>query len=155
MTRDDEPTPFGIAFGLMILSFMAFGAIVAFVVRLLLRFSINLSVGCLLVATSFSGEVEVEEVQRLAPKYGGEVEVRMPDGTRCDLLTDEIAFEADWSHKWAEGVGQSLHYALMTGRRPGLILLAKDPAAEWRHLVRAARVCGAHGITLRIEKVED
>jgi len=29
--------------------------------------------------------------------------------------------------KWAEGIGQSLHYSTMTGKEAGLILILKKP----------------------------
>ena len=36
----------------------------------------------------------------------------MPDGTRCDILTDTHAIEVDFADKWAEAIGQSLNYAM-------------------------------------------
>ena len=55
----------------------------------------------------------------------GRVEVVLQDSTRVDCLTDEYAIEYDWAHKWAEAVGQSLHYARMTGKKPGIVLIMK------------------------------
>jgi len=114
--------------------------------------AIVLSIAIAVASVAWGGEVE--EVAKLAPKYGGETEVRLYDGSRVDLLTDSVAYEADWSSKWAEGVGQALHYAELTGKRPGLILLVKDPAKEWRSMIRAARLCGRYSIELRIEVVD-
>jgi hypothetical protein len=34
--------------------------------------------------------------------------------------------EFDWAEKWAEAVGQSLHYARMTGKRPGIVLILRE-----------------------------
>ena len=96
---------------------------------------------------------ELAECRRLAPKYDAQVEVKLADDTRVDLLNDEYAYEVDWAPKWAEAVGQSVHYGLMTNRKPAVILLLKDPSTEWKHLVRAARVCGRLEITLHIEEV--
>ena len=97
---------------------------------------------------------EVEIVAGLAAKYFGEAEVTMTDRTRCDLLTDVYAFEADWAAKWAEGVGQSVHYALLTGRAPGLILLTRDAKADAKHIERARRVCGELHITIFVEVIK-
>ncbi len=72
--------------------------------------------------------------------------------TVCRVPTHAI--EVDWSRKWAEGIGQCLFYAEMTGRKPGLLLLIKDPAREWRYLWRAALVCGKHGITFYLEMAD-
>lgn len=97
---------------------------------------------------------ELEEVVRLAPKYNAQPEIRLSDGTRCDLLSTSVAFEVDYSRKWAEGIGQALHYSLLTGFRPGLILLVSQPAKEWRHIHRAARICGKYGIEFHVEMIK-
>ena len=59
----------------------------------------------------------------------GEVEVVLPDGTRCDCLTDTHAIEFDFGNNWAEAIGQSAYYALQTGKKAGVVLVletAKD-----------------------------
>jgi len=103
------------------------------------------------VAAERQGEVEI--VAGLAEKYFGKAEVVMPDRTRCDLLTDVYAIEADWAHKWAEGVGQCVHYALLTGKAPGLILLTRDRAKDSTHIARATRVCKRLRIQLFVEDI--
>ena len=45
------------------------------------------------------------------------------DRTRIDCLHPVFAIEVDFSHKWAEGIGQALYYAALYDRRPGLILI--------------------------------
>ena len=59
-----------------------------------------------------------------------EKEFRLDDGTRVDLLFPQQACEIDWANKWAEGVGQSIYYALKTRRGPLVILLAKKDGWE-------------------------
>lgn len=95
---------------------------------------------------------EVEQCRRLAPKYDATAEVRLVDDSRVDLINNQYAIEVDWSPKWAEAIGQSIHYSLMSGKDPAVLLLVKDPKEEWRHLVRAARVCGHLGIMLYVEE---
>ena len=56
----------------------------------------------------------------------GEIEVRLPDRTRVDCLTDEYAIEFDWGYKWAESIGQALYYAEMTGRKPAVAIILKS-----------------------------
>lgn len=53
----------------------------------------------------------------------GVVEYRLPDKTRVDCLTDTHAWEHDFGNKWAEAIGQSLHYARMTGKKAGIYLI--------------------------------
>lgn len=98
---------------------------------------------------------ELSECRRLAPKYEAELEVRLWDGTRVDMLSDEWAIEVDWSGKWAESIGQSLYYAELTGRKPGIILLVKDVQREMRYVHRCQVVCARVGIRLWVEEAED
>lgn len=53
----------------------------------------------------------------------GVTEYRLPDRTRVDCLTEEYAIEDDFGSKWAEAIGQSLHYARLTGRKAGIHLI--------------------------------
>lgn len=65
--------------------------------------------------------------ERWCNAHGGEMEVVMPDNTRCDCVTDTHAIEFDFGKKWAESIGQSLYYGLQTGKTPGVVLiLEKD-----------------------------
>jgi hypothetical protein len=56
-------------------------------------------------------------------REGGVLEARQIDKTRVDCLTQHHAIEFDFGNKWAEAIGQALHYALMTGRAPGIVLI--------------------------------
>lgn len=56
----------------------------------------------------------------------GKIEFVLPDKTRIDCLTDEYAIEYDFGHKWAEAIGQSLHYARLTRKKAGIVLIVKD-----------------------------
>jgi hypothetical protein len=51
----------------------------------------------------------------------------LPDGTRCDCLTDTHAIEFDFGNKWAEAVGQSAYYALQTQKKAGIVLILESP----------------------------
>ncbi len=55
--------------------------------------------------------------------HKGQVEIAMPDGTRCDCLTDTHAIEFDFGSNWAEAVGQSAYYSLQTNKKPGIVLI--------------------------------
>ena len=56
----------------------------------------------------------------------GRAEVPMADKTRCDCLTTTHAIEVDFGRKWAEAIGQSLHYSRLTGKDAGILLILKD-----------------------------
>ena len=53
----------------------------------------------------------------------GKTEVVFSDGSRCDCLTDKYAVEVDFAPKWAEAIGQVLHYAALTGKKPKILLI--------------------------------
>lgn len=97
--------------------------------------------------------LERSECQRLAPKYRAQAEVRLWDGSRVDLLNDQFAIEVDWSHKWQEAIGQALYYAMVTGKKPAVLLLAK-PDRKLIHLYRCFLVCQKHGIEFYQEDSE-
>jgi len=58
----------------------------------------------------------------------GNAEVILPDKTRADCITATHAVEFDFGEKWAEAIGQSLYYALQTGKRAGVVLIIETPA---------------------------
>lgn len=68
----------------------------------------------------------------------GKTEEVLHDLTRVDCLTETHAIEYDWGNKWAEAIGQSLGYAVETGKKPGIVLILKTPKHEkyWRKLNR-------------------
>lgn len=92
---------------------------------------------------------ERDWVAAWAARHGGQVEVAMADGTRCDIVQDGYAIEADWAHKWTEGVGQSLWYAMQTGKPAGLLLIVATPADE-RALIRAQSTLAHHRLPIRV-----
>ena len=63
-------------------------------------------------------------------KEGGQTEYTLPDSTRIDCLTESHAVEVDFAQKWAEAIGQSLHYSLMSGKRAGILLILRKPHDE-------------------------
>ena len=56
----------------------------------------------------------------------GKSEVRTSQGTRVDCLLPDYAVEVDFDNKWAEGLGQALHYGVEMNRKPGVLLIIKD-----------------------------
>ena len=77
----------------------------------------------------------------------GQMEYVLPDFTRVDCLTEDHAIEFDFANKWAESIGQALHYGMMTGKKPGIVLIIEKP----KHFVyynRIVPLCEKYGITL-------
>jgi hypothetical protein len=69
-----------------------------------------------------SGSKEAAWRDALASELGGQPEVAI-EGGRIDVLTEDLAIEVDWQHKWHEGLGQALHYADATGREGAVALI--------------------------------
>ena len=71
----------------------------------------------------------------LCDDLGGKMEYVLKDKTRVDCLTNEYAIEVDFAKKWAESIGQSLHYAHMTDRQPAVAIIM-DKAKDERYFKR-------------------
>lgn len=59
-------------------------------------------------------------------KMGGVMEYRLDDGTRVDCMAGEYAVEVDFAPKFYEAIGQSLFYALKTGRQAGIVIILEN-----------------------------
>jgi len=64
--------------------------------------------------------------QRMMCEDIGVMEYMLDDDTRIDCLTDGYAWEVDFQEKWAEAIGQCLHYASKTGRHPAIYLIGDN-----------------------------
>ena len=62
--------------------------------------------------------------------HNGIIEYRNSDCTRVDCLTNTHAVEFDFANKWAESVGQALHYQLMTNKRAKVVLILEDQTRQ-------------------------
>ena len=82
-----------------------------------------------------------------------EIEARLPDRTRVDCLGPQVAWEYDYAHKDHEALGQALHYAAMTDRQPGVMLILRKESDQkyverlqqtikhWRLPVKLSSLC--------------
>ena len=119
-------------------------------IKYLLIIVVLLFTGCLETKVNVSKHKEKYYQTKLCKKLHGKMEYRLSDKTRIDCLTDKYAIEVDWAKKWAEGIGQSLYYAQMTGKNPavGLIVGSKDK----RYLKRLQKVAKKYNITIMVLK---
>lgn len=72
----------------------------------------------------------------------------LDDKTRVDILTKEYAIEVDFADNWYNGVGQSLHYALKTDKKPAMVIIVENPVRDERHITRLQQVAVKYGITV-------
>ena len=92
---------------------------------------------------------EAWHAEQAQAMYGGELEVRLKDGTRVDLLTETHAYEVEHSSNWKEAIGQALHYALLTDRKAGIILVMEKPKAD-AHLQSLKAVIEAYELPVEV-----
>lgn len=100
---------------------------------LLLALTLTTSLG----ATRINPEAYYQVIA--AKKYNGQTEVILPDGTRCDIVTETHAIEVDFADKWAEAIGQSLNYSFQLNKKAGILLILEKPDDE-RHLIRVESI---------------
>ncbi len=63
-------------------------------------------------------------------EHNGITEVRLEDNTRVDCLTAKYAVEVDFAKNWAQAIGQSLHYATVKRKKPGVVLILSSKKDE-------------------------
>jgi len=81
----------------------------------------------LLTITVFSQKQHEKYYQKRFAEYiHGKTEIVLDDRTRADIVTDTFAIEVDFAHKWAESIGQSLHYADMLHKKAGVLLIVNE-----------------------------
>lgn len=111
------------------------------------------SIPHLLIAQS-----EDELTRKIAHKYGSEYPIpKLWDGTKVDLLNNKYAFEVDFLNKWYEAIGQSQHYAKITGCEPAIILLISLPVTtrEAEKIRDCCEIAGKNGIRVFLEFYDD
>lgn len=69
-------------------------------------------------------------------QHNGITEYINADKTRVDCLTQNEAVEFDYAHKWAESIGQALHYSYMTGKKAKVVLILENPEKEMKYFYR-------------------
>ena len=68
--------------------------------------------------------------------HQGIEEYENKDFTRVDCLTKINAVEFDFANKWAESIGQALHYQYMTGRKGKVVLILENPQKQMCYFKR-------------------
>jgi hypothetical protein len=95
---------------------------------------------------------EADFQKQWAAENSGKVNVRMPDGTRCDVVTGTHAIEVEFAPKWSEAIGQSLFYALQTNKRAGIVLILRTPE-DRRYLLRLNSTIEAYSLPIDVWEI--
>jgi hypothetical protein len=106
-------------------------------------------IAALLVQGLVAKHLHREKVYQRAfcDRVHGRMEYRLRDGTRVDCQTATYSFEVDFGRHAFESVGQALYYALMTGKRPGIVLI-RETRKDDRYIGRVKRLAARYGIYL-------
>ncbi len=111
-------------------------------------------IGCLslLLATGAASADGMSEADVQAIICAGkEMEVVIPSGARADCVDDTYAIEVDWTEKWAEAIGQSLHYAESLDKKPAIYLVCHDtPANCLRDRLRLEETISAWNLPIQV-----
>ncbi|KKK59838.1 hypothetical protein LCGC14_3030350 [marine sediment metagenome] len=73
--------------------------------------------------------------QKWCKEKNGQIEVVLSDRTRVDCLTSTHAIEFDFGNKWAESIGQALHYAIQTEKKGGIVLIL-EKTKDYKYWIR-------------------
>lgn len=92
--------------------------------------------------------------EKFCEQMSGVMEHVLSDSTRVDCLTEEFAVEVDFAGKWAESLGQTLHYAQTTGKRAGVLLIV-TPKTAGVMKQRLLSIAGYYGIDLTVWEVSE
>lgn len=87
--------------------------------------------------------------ERWCSDKGGQTEITLEDRTRLDCLTYAHAIEFDFADKWAEALGQALHYGRVTGMPPGVVLIVENPD-DMRYVERFNMAVSHYGLTIEM-----
>ena len=111
-----------------------------FVIRILLCFVFCLSA---LFAPAYCAQRKYNEAMYVdvwCKARCGMQEFVNSDFTRVDCLTAHHAVEFDFANKWAESIGQALHYQLMTGKRAKVVLILERPEKQMVYFERVKKL---------------
>lgn len=84
---------------------------------------IGLIISILVPAAVFAGRLHPKRwyQERWCAKYFDNSTVSVSD--QYDCLSKKYVIEFDYADKWYESIGESLHYALQTSRKAGIVLI--------------------------------
>jgi len=95
---------------------------------------------------------EKEYQHEMCTAWLGEEEFTLDDHTRVDCLTADLAVEFDFAEKWAESLGQALHYGRKTGRAPTIALIIESPA-DLKYLDHLIELKRFYRLNVQIKKI--
>ena len=87
-------------------------------------------------------------------KHEGLLDVRLPDGRRCDCLTRDYAITMTSGPHWAEALGTALYDAAQTGRKAGMVLVLEQEQ-EYENFLLLNTTLQHHRLDLKVWVIEN
>ena len=87
----------------------------------------------IMIAILFNSFLEASERainQSWCSSNSGVIEYRTKYGTYVDCLTEEYAIEVEFDYNWKESIGQTLHYAEATNKKPGILIIKRSKSKK-------------------------
>ena len=85
---------------------------------------------------------------------GGDSEFRTTEGTYVDCLTEEFAIEVEFDFKWKESIGQALHYAQVTNKKAGILLIKRAKSKKDYH-DQLMQVIRKYDLPIKVFKIDE
>ena len=89
-----------------------------------------------------------------ADKIGKVLSEMQVEHGRVDIITEKEVIEVDRHHKFHEGIGQALHYAWTTERKPVIALMLDKTNINPAKTVFIEKLCKHYKIRLLLLKAE-
>jgi hypothetical protein len=99
-----------------------------------------------------ASEKEINE--RWCASMGGITEFRTKDGTYVDCLTEDYAMEVEFDYNWKEAIGQSLHYAETTGKKPAIVIIRR-PNSKKDYFAQIQRLVVRFDVPIKIFSIQE
>ena len=104
--------------------------------------------------TATAGERDVQDCLC----HGMDQNIGLPSGAEADCLDDTRAIEVDYSYKWAEAIGQSLHYAGQTNRLATIFFVCAQETPDhlcYAHSLRLETTISDFNLPIKVEYFQE
>lgn len=114
-----------------------------------MKIKIFILINLIFNSVCYAAHVQPERVYQTewCNRFNGQMEYKLSDKTRVDCVTKNYAVEFDFAPKWAEAIGQSLYYGIMTNKKPAVVLIIEKPS-DFRYYYRIKKVADNIHFTL-------
>ena len=85
--------------------------------------------------------------ERWCAKYFDNVKVSVSD--QYDCLSPKYVIEFDYADLWYESIGESLHYALQTGRKAGIVLIMEKDS-DMKYWIKLKKTIAHYNLPIEI-----